>query len=153
MGKMVAGVREHGVGAACGVYYPKESKTAVHGFAMCRATSFQLPWQHCRVEKARWHKNSAQCERHLTRCCVSTTRSRHGHDIQLHCSIPSPKSIPGSLSPGAFQWKRSSERNGCSSHTRAHTEYQSLITGKLGNEVSSPYLFFEIILMVFRCWN
>lgn len=53
---MVAGVRERGVGAVCGVYYPKESKTAVHGFAMCGATSFQLPWQRCQVEKGRWHK-------------------------------------------------------------------------------------------------
>lgn len=52
---MVPGVREQRVGAVCGDEYPKDRKIAVQGFAMHRATSFQLLWQHHWVEKARWH--------------------------------------------------------------------------------------------------
>lgn len=44
-----------GKGAVCGDEYPKESKTAVHGFATHKATSLQLSQQHSQVEKAHWH--------------------------------------------------------------------------------------------------
>lgn len=41
-----------GKGAVCGEEYPKESKTAVHGFATHKATSLQLSQQHHHVEIA-----------------------------------------------------------------------------------------------------